>query len=226
MENFETMQQAGVRFIQTLTPSDFIAVNLSGTHLPFVPASAENSDLLTQIIMNKRFVSDTADQQSLLDAFQIAFVEFEREIEEPSCHHLIVLLCDSSLDDSFESSFLDLQMTPATVDIFAYTFGGLDVDPTVPQSLACSHGGAWFGLTASTTSIDDIVPRYLSFYSAALRGGVVRWTEGGVSEDVLTGCMPIYENPGADGALLLLGVACIGLNATSLRQLDNGSEVS
>lgn len=222
MENFETMKQAGAKFLQTLNPSDLAVVNINGVSL-----NSDDSDLLSPIILDADFSAELPS--SLTDIFQEAFEEFENTTTETEiCHKVVVLFSDSPLSVDLEESIHNFHVQSPAVDIFTYTFGGLSVDPTIPQSIACSYRGAWFGTGSSLAqpSIDDIIPMYLKFYSAVLPDGGrgVRWMENDAN-DTITGCVPVYRYESADDAPLLMGVACIGLNATRIRLQDDEAEV-
>lgn len=212
------MKQAGAKFLRTLTPSDLATVNINGVSL-----KSNSSELLSEIILNADF--SAGQPPSLTEAFQEAFDEFETvTAEREICHNFVVLFSDSSLSVGLEANVRDLHMQSPSVDIFTYTFGGLAVDPTISQSIACSYRGAWFGTGSSPAqpSVDDVVPMYLNLYSAVLPEGGrrVRWMESG--DDIITGCVPVYQHKSAAAnAPLLMGVACIGLNATSIRLEDD-----
>ncbi len=220
------MKQAGAKFIRTLTPSDFVAVYLN-TPTVIRPTDTVNSDELIQFIRTQNFSMDATENQQLpIAAFELAFQQLENFAMEGLCHELIVLFSDSSLSQEVERGIRNIPRLNQDIDIFTYTFGGLAVDPTIPQSIACSYGGAWFG-TGSVTlpSVDDVVPMYLTFYSAVLLPGGggdagVRWTESGSEGMMITGCVPVYQNTFP----LLLGVTCIGLNTTRLHQLYEDAE--
>lgn len=224
-ENFKQMQQAGQRFINILTPRDTIAVHFN-TFNKFQPADTSNTGRLKMFIGAQNFSLATT---ALNDTFSTVFQHFSM-VGNITCHRIVVLFSDSSLYKELPDQIRRFQLMPR-VDIFTYTFGGLSVDPSVHQAIACLFRGAWFGIGSQILpSIDDIIASYLNFYPATLpETNEMTWT--GPTEELLsrrnvsTGCLPVYHNKNADNASALLGVLCIDMDIETFYSFSGGRKV-
>lgn len=203
----------------------------------FLPVNRTNIETMQTFIAKQNLSSPSV---SLNDTFNTVFQKFEdlahsklNSSIEPFCHSVVVFFSDSSLDPELTNQIerLQLQLTQR-VDIFTYTFGGLVVDPTIAQDIACSFHGEWFGVgSKAQPDINDVMLKYLNFYPTGMSMDHVTWTRK--EEDVLsqqhtptlTGCLPVLDRNRNAEAGVLLGMSCIDVDLRTFSNISGSTEV-
>lgn len=228
--NLEKMQMAGSKFLKTLAPGGYVAVHFGSEERNFLPVNQTNIEAMEDFIDRQSPNSPTA---SLNDTFEMVFERFEALYGELSstigpCQGVIVLFSDSPLNPKLINQIEGLQLNlTQQVDIFTYTFGGLSVDPTVSQDIACSFQGEWFGVgSRAQPDVNDVIVKYLNFYPMDMSRDHVTWMmdEGVLNESVLIGCLPVHEG-NSSGVNVPLGVSCVEVDLQAFKNLDGREEV-
>jgi hypothetical protein len=227
-ENFRQMQEAALRFLETTPTGSYMAIYFN-TNSGFLVVNHTNVQRTQVFISRQTFSSPPA---LLNESFNTVFQQFE-QLGGP-CRHVVVLYSDSQLSPELANQVEALQRSQTQqVDIFTYTFGGLSVDPTVSQDLACTFSGEWFGVgSKAQPDINDVMLKYLSFYPVNMSSGRVTWTVK--DEDVLslhhtptlTGCVPVFNRDENAKPGVLLGVSCIDVDMDVFSNLTGSEEVN
>ena len=226
------IQEAGRRVLSTLTPGSYMAVHFGEEGKNFLPVNRTNIYAMQDFIARQNLTSPTA---SLNSTFKMVFRQFEArgygDLNSTigPCQGVIILFSDSPLDPELTNQIERLQSNLISqVHIFTYTFGGLSVDPTVSQDIACSFQGEWFGVgSKAQPDVNDVILKYLNFYPSGMPEDHVIWTvdEGVLSQQVLIGCVPVRDRNNSADAGVTLGVSCVEVDIQAFRNLRGGDEV-
>ena len=216
-ENFNSIQKAALKILNTTTHRDSAAIYFNNPSGPFQQTNQMGRNNLGQFITNQSFHNNSSN--GLESIFNMTFRKFESTpayLNATECNRVIVFFSDSPLFRELPAQINNLQ-PEHRVDIFTFTFGGLVVDPAVPREIACLSRGEWFGTgSKSLPTVDNLIPMYLNFYSRTRGTDVVMWSEE--ITDVLTqrkvvsACLPVFDPESVSGTLNVLGVTCIDID--------------
>ena len=228
------MQRAAEDIISTLTHRDFIQVQFAGSTLntnDFQRSDNFTRETVRSFVRSQQFSSVQSD---LTQAFNAAFGMFQGSRTTTStCHRTLILFTDSALQqtlvDDISQLEQNLRSTGYTVDIYTYSFGGITVDPTTAQQIACDNQGQWFPVN-SQSELESAIHSYYNFYAASVQNSGVVWSE--FFTDVLThrelisACFPLYDPATVESAPLLLGVTCLEVDPQRFYNFPDGNLVS
>ena len=228
------MQSAALNVLNTLTHRDFVYVRftITGTQYSdsFIRSDINTRGELSTFIEMHRYSSEFDDPHTVItDAFQLFQSAYGTE-NSSNCHQVIILFTDSSLDQDLVSTIDNLKqnLDQFSIDIYTYTFGGIEVDPSIAQEIACDNGGEWFAISSSS-DLELNIHSYYKFYSASVQNSGVVWSEYFqdvfTGRDVISACLPVYDPATIEDAPLLLGVTCVDVDPLVFINFPDGEEV-
>lgn len=224
------MQDAVIDVLSTLTHRDFVYIYFafdpaSRYSNGFVRATSTSRAQISNFIWNQRF---GRQQPDLSAALTDVYESFEGA-SFATCHRTVMLFTDTSLNQDTLAMVNSLRDTSdVSIDWFTFSFGGILLDPTVAQEIACSNGGEWFSLS-DPEEIDELVHSYYKFYAASVQNSGVVWSD--FFTDIFTGrnvtsaCLPVYNPNTVKLAPQLLGVICLDVDPQRFNDFRDGFEV-
>ena len=229
------MQQATSDVIDTLSHRDFVHIQYTTGPNPQFSDSFVRSDQTTRVqlqsfIQEHKYTPGAANLDTIFSNAYQTFEEAYGTNVSSDCIQAVIFLSDSELDENLVTTIRQLRENlEFMIDIFTYTFGGLDLDPTTAQEIACDNGGEWFQIR-DQSQVDDNIHSYYKFYAAAVQNSGVVWSEYFqdvfTSRDLIAACLPVYDPMTIELAPQLLGVTCVNVDPARFGDFPDGMEVS
>ncbi|CAH1228066.1 CACNA2D1 [Branchiostoma lanceolatum] len=206
------MSQALSVLLQTLSPSDNVAViingNLQFSHLQQVTLPFPVSDLLDKIIPQDLSQEDT---KSALQAGVAALWDSN------ACIKAVLYLTDHAVNMETVQSVL--KGLSEDIQIFTYSFNP-SINPRILKHLACATNGSWEPITDDVTMVTRLT-RYYGMHHP-LNDSAARWTSivpDRLSAGNLSSCCCAVPHPAMrDPLQSLFGVLCVDLSVDKLQQ--------